>query len=154
MIVSICFIKHMIFIKIIMIFFVLGTVVNSIENEPINNVQEQISLDYVKNNLSPFEEVSSHWSLSFNARRKLLHSTDLYQYMSMFPIIKQPDGYELLINDFNQLYNENDKNLFKKWNFLQQCILRIGLKKKIIKEDDLFNGEKMLSFLLIDYKPY
>ncbi|CAH1117061.1 unnamed protein product [Phaedon cochleariae] len=127
--------------------------VPSDSSEDDNNIQEEISLHFINNHCSPFDEVISHWDLSFNKRRKLLKELELHEYYSFFPALKLPDGHSLLLRDFERMFTNKNNNLICKWPEVQKAILQLAQEKGVLQEESIFNEVVALLTLPLLFAP-
>lgn len=90
---------------------------------------EQISLEFLKDNVSPFEDIKQHWISTFNARKDIMKTSTIIQYFNAIRYLQQPDGYVLLTNDFNKMYPDRENAIYSNWPKLKTAILKLSLEK-------------------------
>lgn len=54
----------------------------------------------------------------------------IHDYFEIFPALKHPQGYTLLLQDFSNLYSEKDNLLFSTWPVIFPKIFKIAESKK------------------------
>lgn len=75
-----------------------------VPEEICNEVQE--SIKWLEENLAPWQLVIQHWSITFDARRKELDNykeNTLCNFLNKWPILKHPEGYQLIVQDFDKM---------------------------------------------------
>lgn len=104
------------------------------EDDPveISEDTQTLSLEFLKHNLSPLDEIQLHWSLSRQARKNLLNKSKPFDYFSLFPVLKQSEGYELLLEDFKYLYPGKENCLYEKWNDFKTAVLQLIREKDVV----------------------
>lgn len=64
------------------------------------------SVKWLDENVAPWELVLQHLSTTFHIRHKDLNNIEektLYNLLNKWSILKHPQGYELIVQDFNKM---------------------------------------------------
>lgn len=64
------------------------------------------SVDWLKIYRTPWEDVVSHWGITFNFRRKSIEKCEggkVHLLLEQWPILKQPNGFLLIERDFDAM---------------------------------------------------
>ncbi|XP_067208165.1 uncharacterized protein [Linepithema humile] len=92
---------------------------NSSDNDVVSNEDVKESLDWLKNNQTPWEIVLQKWSITFEYRYGILiKSSDkkLNKIFEEWPLFKHPNGYEFIHYDFNKMQLSDLVLTIEKWN--------------------------------------
>lgn len=124
----------------------------------------QESIKWLEENLAPWQLVIQHWSLTFDVRRKELDSypeRTLYKFLNKWPILKHPEGHQLIIQDFDKMNLTNVKLHFDIWKQFMDTVIKYSIYNS---KDDEANSllEKLKNenvstgnyFLLLIYYSY
>lgn len=108
-------------------FFIL---VKEVDNSFEEN--NEYSLEFCKHNISPLEEVENHWAKCFPKRKALLQQGMLVpEYVQIFPLLKQPQGYSFLLQDFCKSFPGHSDNLYRNWNKFRMAV------SSLLKEENI-----------------
>ncbi|KAL4721263.1 hypothetical protein ACJJTC_005152 [Scirpophaga incertulas] len=99
---------------------------NSDNNEPDDYVE---NLTFLKNNVEPWGKVEEIWSATSSCRLKNLYRKNNSGIHLKYPALRQPQGYILLMNDFNQLYPEKENSLFSAIEIHKRTIINYAKRK-------------------------
>ncbi|XP_052127278.1 uncharacterized protein LOC113204829 [Frankliniella occidentalis] len=95
----------------------------------------ELSVKWLKVNLGPQSVVEAHWDKTFAHRISLLDikrkdKISIAEYYSSFPVLRQPWGYSLLLQDYNKLFDGTQNNFASNW---KGFALKLTEKLKKIK---------------------
>lgn len=110
-----------------------GTRSGNITTVPIQTEDDvALSLSWLKTRVEPWSQVEKHWKITANYRLEVLRSETVivgrkhkklskekhfchkvFQYISLYPVLLQNDGYKLFEEDFKVLYSEKENKLFE-----------------------------------------
>lgn len=99
-----------------------------VSEEICNEVQE--SIKWLKENLAPWQLVIQHWSVTFDVRRKELDNykeKTLYNFVNKWSILKHPEGYQLIIQDFDKMDLSKVKLNFDIWQQFMDIIIKYSI---------------------------
>ncbi|XP_063529323.1 uncharacterized protein LOC134755729 [Cydia strobilella] len=71
-----------------------------------NQDSEKDTVQWLKHSSSPRELVETKWNSCLHERMAALQEGDHVSYLSIFPALQCPWGYELLASDFDKIYPE------------------------------------------------
>ncbi|GAB0098180.1 hypothetical protein DMENIID0001_138890 [Sergentomyia squamirostris] len=96
------------------------------------------------------------WKKTHTYRQKLLSNPKytMSKYYDQFPLLKQPNGYQLLLLDFDMMHKNHTKNLLKNWPQANQeliCMARKKMNKEKFRELSVSCPNDILGFLLLTY---
>lgn len=77
-----------------------------------NELQE--SIQWLKENVAPWQLVLQHWLTTFNIRHKDLNNYEdktLVNFINKWPILRHPHGYQLIFQDFQDLKFQDFNNM-------------------------------------------
>lgn len=96
------------------------------------------SLQFLRSNLEPFDEILKHWTKTFSHRWSVLENKSISDYMEEFPILRMQDGLRLLLSDFDKKFNVLTSNkLYSRWENLVQAICASLIEKSILTQDSI-----------------
>lgn len=114
------------------------------------------SIEWLKRHQAPWELVVQHWSKTFNIRSKNIKSSNQRNLINIFtewPILKHPNGYFLILEDFKCMNLSKETLSMDKWeNFFQRIRSRIPLSHKddtvnilleTLEDKDIANGKEI-----------
>ena len=94
-------------------------------------------LSYLEENTTDISTITIKWTYTFKERQSIMERRSIECYMQMFPILKQPEGLSLLIDDFDKQY-ANYANRFKvRWPSIAKYVVLLLKKKDIVHGDDI-----------------
>lgn len=76
------------------------------------------SLEWLKHNREPEEEVKTHWRKTSKARYNNFvknGENDMSTYFATYPVLKQSWGHTLVNIDFEDLYKKKSTEIFVEW---------------------------------------
>ena len=98
-----------------------------------DDIKEQLAgIEFLTKNITPWADVCIWWRKTFNSRQKELENLKESQsYFNKFRALKQQDGYELLLMDFEVTHSDAVHRLYKKWPKLKAALQHINTSKDI-----------------------
>lgn len=86
---------------------------------------------FLKQNFKPHEKILSSWKKTFTSRKIELSNIDIGKYFETYPVLKQPSGYLLLLDDFNEIFPNRETKFLDSWPELSGNILDALNRKKL-----------------------
>jgi hypothetical protein len=119
------------------------------------------SIKWLNENLAPWELVFHHWSITYDMRHKDLSNAEektLCNLVNKWSILKHPQGHELIVHDFDQMYLTNVTLNLEKWQYFMDIIIKYStfnakddetnLMLEVLKNESTLPGNYLLFSLI------
>nr|XP_023028279.1 uncharacterized protein LOC111516341 [Leptinotarsa decemlineata] len=83
----------------------------------------------------------------------MLKDMELYDYIALFPALKMPEGFHLLVKHFEIMYPSSNKYFDLKWPSIKQGIQILTLEKHLWKDGECYNDVIALMLLPLLFPP-
>ncbi|GJQ68607.1 hypothetical protein Trydic_g17157 [Trypoxylus dichotomus] len=110
---------------------------NECETEQIEDVTSHIL--FLKHRLEPYGDILFSGNKTFIKRQSIIKELEIHDFFKEFPVIKQPFGYKLFLQDFCALYPSRENNFLEIWPKLSKNILSLIEQRKILSFDGQSN---------------
>lgn len=110
--------------------------INTTQNT--NNAEEDLT--WLKSSSEPWDLVQSKWKATLSERfrdlRKPVYSIE--QYFDDYPALQKPQGYKLLVDDFNESYPNYANNFYLNFPSIKSKLIEL-VSRKATKNDIYLN---------------
>lgn len=100
------------------------------------------SLNWLKHNKDPREDVNFHWKITSRARYNDFvrnEPSTMNTYFQTYNVLKQSWGHTLINIDFEELYNKKSTDLFVEWTPFFERFYKTAVDRNLKKAKELVN---------------
>lgn len=102
-----------------------------------NDTESANCLLFLEHNIEPFDKISFAWKKTFLQRQSLTKNTEVHQFFTKFPVLRQPFGYKLLVEDFENLHPGKSYKFLETWPNLTNDIISLLELNKLLPVEDI-----------------